>query len=87
ENLLEHGLQTGFSPLGRGDVLLQKVFVGFALNLDEVGRLNNFFDVSEVTAISHSRLSVDGIDANLGGWRFAGFGAGNLPLGTALAEL
>ena len=57
EDLLEHGLQTGLSPLGRGDAPLQKVFIGFALNLDEVGRLNNFFDVSEVTAVSHSRLS------------------------------
>ena len=54
EYFREDGLQTGLGPLGRRNVLLQKVFVGFALNLNEVGRLNNFFDVSEVPAISHS---------------------------------
>ena len=56
ENLLENSLQSSLHALRRSNVLLQKVLVGFALNLNEVGRFNNFFDVSEVTTIGHGGL-------------------------------
>jgi hypothetical protein len=48
KNFLENGLQTDVLALARRDVFLQKIDVGIELNLDQVWRLDGFFDCAEM---------------------------------------
>jgi len=50
KNLFEDGLEAVVLPFSERDILLEEVDVGIELHLDQVWRLNRFFDATEVNA-------------------------------------
>ena len=59
ENLREHGLESQIFALGRRLIGLQKFLIGMGLQLDEIGRRNDFFNFAEVNTFSGSRWHFD----------------------------
>src|SRR5690606_38363100 len=55
ENFSEHRLQSPLLPLGLRDLRLQKFLVRIGLQFDQVGRSNDFFNLTEVNSFCGSR--------------------------------
>ena len=48
ENFLEDRLETGASPAVRGHILLQELFIGIKLHLDQIRSLNGLLDLAKI---------------------------------------
>ena len=59
KHFAEHGLETLGFPLLVGHTLLQVVEIGIDLNLDQIRRRNDFFELTEIDAFGVSAVGHD----------------------------
>jgi hypothetical protein len=53
EDFLEDALETHDCPFGGGHLFLQELLVGIKLDLDQIRRVDNFLELSEVETFRH----------------------------------